>query len=282
MISEPNWMFSKNTGKRYTNITGLVSQQDGWPPVQQKNEVKPIQEMADIFTSPQERPKTKVQPNTILDRVGYYINPMNFVKNQIAKNINPFSYRNPYSRALLAIFKKENGREEAETSDLPVNQSRMDFLNLYTGKPQLHNTLSPSEYKPSKSKDPDAVYYKLNNGDELADYLLKTIKADSFGGDQFIKSTPGLKQDPYNMPIKGFVQNPDDKRWIDHFSSSNMGTYVKSLGEDEKGKYVSYYDIWDIEPKDFGTPFELYDRIYYTIDENGNAVRIYPGTSSSE
>ena len=275
MYYDPSWIFSnKQPEKPQPNITGLMG--EDWPPKQKKAEAKPITELSDIFTKPQPAAKQEPEQSTILDRVGYYMNPMNFVKNQIAKNINPFSYRDPYKRAVSAIFSKEEGRERSETSDDPAIQSRMDFLRLYTGEPQQHNTLSESTYKPTNAKDPNAKYYRINNNEEFVNYLLKTIRNDPNRGDEFFKYAPHAKYDPYNAPLRGMVQNPEDTRWLDHLNETNLGTYIKSLGQDELGKYVSYYDKWDIEPRDFGTPFELYDRIYYTIDENGNAVRVIP------
>lgn len=48
-----------------------------------------------------------------------------------------------------------------------------------------------------------------------------------------------------------------------------MGGFNFHLGEDEKGKYVAYSDVWDIasfpenEKGFFGKPFHIYDRLYY-------------------
>jgi hypothetical protein len=44
-----------------------------------------------------------------------------------------------------------------------------------------------------------------------------------------------------------------------------MGNYNLSKGIDpETGReYLSYRDVWDIDPVDFGKPFEIYDRIYF-------------------
>jgi hypothetical protein len=46
--------------------------------------------------------------------------------------------------------------------------------------------------------------------------------------------------------------------------------YRISIGEDNRGSYISYYDIWDLNvPSEgnkltkVGHPFEVYDRIYY-------------------
>ena len=36
--------------------------------------------------------------------------------------------------------------------------------------------------------------------------------------------------------------------WFVTGNGGGLGTYTLSLGEDEKGKYISYYDDWDINP----------------------------------
>ena len=48
-----------------------------------------------------------------------------------------------------------------------------------------------------------------------------------------------------------------------------MGEYTLTLGKDEHGNYISYWDRWDLkgslEGKGglAGKPFEIYDRVYY-------------------
>lgn len=69
-------------------------------------------------------------------------------------------------------------------------------------------------------------------------------------------------------------------------NESGLGTYTLSLGEDENGKYISYYDDWDINPtrglsakykipliEQIGdivpgsNPFTVYGRRYYTDED---------------
>lgn len=69
-------------------------------------------------------------------------------------------------------------------------------------------------------------------------------------------------------------------------NESGLGTYTLSLGEDENGKYISYYDDWDINPTrglsakykiplldqigdvvPKSNPFTVYGRRYYTDDD---------------
>lgn len=48
-----------------------------------------------------------------------------------------------------------------------------------------------------------------------------------------------------------------------------MGNVTVSLGEDEHGSYISYYDKWDlnlpteVSGRGVGRSFEIYDRMYY-------------------
>jgi len=44
-----------------------------------------------------------------------------------------------------------------------------------------------------------------------------------------------------------------------------MGNYHISRGVDPNTNepYLSYHDVWDIAPVNFGKPFNIYDRIYY-------------------
>ena len=64
-----------------------------------------------------------------------------------------------------------------------------------------------------------------------------------------------------------------------------MGHYTTSFGKDKKGKYISYYDVWDLNPFEgtpiengdigerygIGKPVHLYNRKYYT---DADSIRI--------
>jgi hypothetical protein len=54
-----------------------------------------------------------------------------------------------------------------------------------------------------------------------------------------------------------------------------------TIGEDEKGKYLSYWDIWDFDVRRLklqeiiefvGKPFEIYNRIYFKDNEKLSAL----------
>ena len=94
--------------------------------------------------------------------------------------------------------------------------------------------------------------------------------------DQVIKSSRDLVVDsPYftklndiSNDIIGQLGSYDPKTASYNFTDGYagvMGNYNLSKGVDpETGReYVSYRDKWDIDPVDFGKPFEIYDRIYF-------------------
>tara|TARA_R110000765_G_scaffold133200_1_gene231908 strand:+ start:195 stop:4109 length:3915 start_codon:yes stop_codon:yes gene_type:complete len=74
------------------------------------------------------------------------------------------------------------------------------------------------------------------------------------------------------------------------FYGDVLGDFTLNQGEDEQGKYISYADKWDLSPfkgqgdwkeklSDFGqkhilgvSPTSIYNRMYYTQDEEGNYI----------
>src|SRR5690606_34513705 len=84
----------------------------------------------------------------------------------------------------------------------------------------------------------------------------------------------------------------DSRNYYDtqNYSEGIMGTPARVLGNfqvqegrDDEGDYISYYDRYDLDPnipvigkidgsKIAGKPFEIYNRIYYDTDNEGNRV----------
>ena len=68
-----------------------------------------------------------------------------------------------------------------------------------------------------------------------------------------------------------------------------MGHYTTSFGKDKKGKYISYYDVWDLNPFEgtpiengdigerygIGKPVHLYNRKYYTDADSTRIMNKY-------
>ena len=131
-----------------------------------------------------------------------------------------------------------------------ATRERQDLLNLMLKGEQVHGSVPVSEYRPTRAEDPNAVYY----------------------------SSPETERDITNM-----VQTPGfDPSELSNLKEGGrvLGSYQLNPGEDERGRYVSYYDKWDLEPYKGSNktlnnisnkaqelagikPTELYGRVYY-------------------
>ena len=125
--------------------------------------------------------------------------------------------------------------------------------------PQKNNTFRVSKYKPSKSEE-NVEYYTFNNQDDrfiqnLVDYAYSKSKTAIDG-----------KGEGFDIGVKGTVADQE---------KNVMGNYKMSTGKDSRGSYVSFYDLWDLAPVDFGKPFEIYDRIYVKDYGGGKQKRMY-------
>jgi len=183
----------------------------------------------------------------------------------LANNLFPYGYENAISRVWSAgiMNKKEEDRKSYEEGiyDMPElrqqEKRRYDALNLYSGIPQKNNTFGISKYKPTDSKDKNKTYYNFNNRNR--EQIEEKLINDAY----YIDKT---KKEDIKVGIKKFDGD-------DIIGMGTMGVYKVSTGKDKRGKYISYYDKWDLNPLDlsiagkelptnFGKPFEIYDRVY--------------------
>ena len=189
---------------------------------------------------------------------------LDYAKEKIAGNIRPQGYQNPLERVADAMVKPEAGSFNKMTEYLekkygPSLRERQDFLGLMMKGEQQNNTLPISTTRPTNSKDEEAVYY---NSPKTENRIKEQLKDPEF--------------------LKRF--SPNDKGIYSvaghRFHDNVLGNYTMNLGEDDKGKYVSYYDKWDLDPykrrggaldmistitqKAAGVnPAEAYGRVYY-------------------
>ncbi len=149
-------------------------------------------------------------------------------------------------------------------------QGLLDPWRVYLGLPQLYGTLSVSQFKPTVNSgdQQNKQYYKINNF--LDNYAKNsTISQTSAEAIKIMVNQVQLfgKKTGTGLSV---IEN-------DFGQSGIMGGYTLSLGEDASGKYISYYDNWKLASSDgrgslegtsglVGTPFEIYDRIYYNPD----------------
>lgn len=176
----------------------------------------------------------------------------NIIRDKIYNNLQPRSYEAPLKRIFEALTTPSH-----DVRDMP---HREDAWSLYMGKPQTNNTFSISRYKPSKSIENNHIYYSINKIDNK-DFEESLLERD--------------------------IDNPYS---LDSDYNDIMGNYTINTGEDEHGKYISYYDKWDLNPlnlknpinnkeitTDIGKPFEIYNRIYYRDNLDKDRFKEYDG-----
>ena len=139
-------------------------------------------------------------------------------------------------------------------------QRRLDAVNLYSGYPQKYGTFSVSKYKPTVSKNKDDIYYSITNK-HLLDNLLDALEYDQSWNDK--TNNYEYSNARFNNDVLKTKRLPKGTtKFVSYDGSGVMGNYTTSLGKDDKGEYISYYDKWDLDPIDFGKPMEIYDRVY--------------------
>lgn len=177
------------------------------------------------------------------------------LRRRIARNVHPYSYRNAPFRFMKAAL----GLKEPDADIGPSTTERQALLDLAMGQPirdESIGALSVSEYQPSNSSDPSAVYFR----------------------------SPMTEDE-----IKDKIKHIDDIRLKGLDYSTTLGNYTIGSGKDEKGRYISYYDLWDLDPfqhskklKRFEdeaeqlqsaigvTSPEVYGRLYYKKNPDGS------------
>lgn len=180
------------------------------------------------------------------------------VRQRIYDNIDPVGYNNFTQRVKDAIF---------GTGEKVYNTFRDDIFASYLGIPaeNRHNVenkaiVVPSMYSPTQNSNENSNYHALDISDKATQSLINATLRDvpNIGG----TTSSNVLEDAF-------------------------GPHTISRGLDEKGEYVSYYDLWDLDPTTgesasgeykklkkamnllgtdaslgLGTPIKFYDRVY--------------------
>ena len=201
----------------------------------------------------------------------------NYAKEQVVKNINPFGYNRPFKKIKEAILNTNNSAGGIEDDEYYGENSkeRRDLLSMMMLNKQQHNTIPVSKYRPTNSKNKNSVYYSSPTTES-------NIKGriDSEGIESVLS---GFQPNKQGVPTwMGYGEDGSGSR-----NNNVLGNYTMQLGEDDEGKYMSYYDKWDLNPFAASTtrnssgnkvldaittgaqyaagvnPAEVYGRIYY-------------------
>lgn len=212
----------------------------------------------------------------------YTFNPQNVaqsIKNMLYRNVDPHGYDIAKTTGQLLSGEREYNLSGMKES-LWAKYLGLDSYNTYTGKGNVSDWIIPSPYSPTTGHTTYGTAYRLNPKNFNYDY------GGSAGGplsDDNIRSyfQQRLKQGKNNITTGA------------QFANSGLGYYTMGSGQDENGRYISYYDDWDINPfhgnsaekwtnilpdairgkgdilKYFinTNPYSLYDRRYLTDEE---------------
>lgn len=157
----------------------------------------------------------------------------------------------PYRMATDELIKNSEGSTDPFVNSIAGEaKERVDLVNMWAGKPQKYGTVFKSEYKPTIGAEEGIQYYKIPGVEkELFSNIMRN----------------GIMEGKFNQPVKTkqdlenalgiaksgiFTEVKDDsgKRVGYMGTIRSLGEGTVSVGEDEKGPYISYYDKWDINP----------------------------------
>jgi len=141
--------------------------------------------------------------------------------------------------------------------------------------PKKDTVFTKSNYSPSEAEEKNITYYSLPKAFEKD--LLEVYYTNTNNGKNKLESTAFNESEFPSVFAEGKSR------------ARVLGNFKIDEGEDDKGKYVSYYDKYDLSPKlpllgdtsiDFlGKPFEIYNRIYLNNNtgkkENGGWLSKY-------
>ena len=262
-----------------------------------KEELRKKAETEESFFEMKERAKRELEMNNITKEQREAYIPK--VSELLYKGIVPFGYGNE-EKIRQFIFNLVEGREMKR-------KEREDAWRFYLGLPQEHNTFGISDYRPGNSVE-NKYYYKINQyvpgfkrflrrEKEAIEYYKDVLRKGEIPS--YVTDRDLYVQELYDgiewlitlEKLIKFIDESGNKLIIGGGTLENefltiseerdlggeivgtdeiiMVNYKLSRGQDERGSYISYYDIWNLEGSMegeeglFGKPFEIYDRIYY-------------------
>jgi hypothetical protein len=187
-------------------------------------------------------------------------------------------YGNPQETVARAreLLSHNNGPREIN----PELAASEDAWALYLGLPQHSDTWQVSPYTPQQSKDPSTVYlrspeiwYDLLSGElQPADWNPSKKKPNYSPPDGTVRRLLELAGPNGRAVVSGGAlmdqegQGPEGE-FLTSTTPFALADFTITVGSDERGPYISIYDIWDLDKipgaDNVGKPFEIYDRLYF-------------------
>jgi hypothetical protein len=244
-------------GNIYAFTELVIGDNINFPAVEKIKESK----KEETFEEMKERAKKELAENGITSEQARIYNPINAV---LKRGIVPFGYHPKQKIAEFIpnlVFGSDNIK--GDVSGENVNR-RQDAWRLYLGIPQKNDTFGISDYTPNEEKKSGAIF------SESYCFKLKTFweKYLEVGFSHINTTLPVWRSFVVSFLIER-IQKEGGVFITDDEFTVVMGVFNFQLGKDEKGSYIAYSDVWDLnvfpenEKGFFGKPFHIYDRMYY-------------------
>lgn len=213
---------------------------------------------------------------------------LGIIRNKLFYNLNPEGYAIPDENALPiypekrikdALSDRNKGRNLFLNGTVKLrNPIYAKYLSIdsipteYGGKAAVNDILTKSKYQPTKGNEHNDYYKSTNDYYDEGDYTTGPLSDTNLA--KALQYKTDNKKSTFVMP------NTYD---------NVMGAYTVSFGKDRKGKYMSYYDKWDLNPFEdtvvgnedlenrynIGKAVHLYNRRYYTDKDSINVMNKY-------
>lgn len=213
---------------------------------------------------------------------------LGIIRNKLFYNLNPEGYAIPDENALPiypekrikdALSDRNKGRNLFLNGTVKLrNPIYAKYLSIdsipteYGGKAAVNDILTKSKYQPTKGNEHNDYYKSTNDYYDEGDYTTGPLSDTNLA--KALQYKTDNKKSTFVMP------NTYD---------NVMGAYTVSFGKDRKGKYMSYYDKWDLNPFEgtvvgnedlenrynIGKAVHLYNRRYYTDKDSVNVMNKY-------
>ena len=184
---------------------------------------------------------------------------LNYIKGRVAENINPVGYgesfntrahpkdgivKGPIGKVLNAIVEPQGGSAawNENGSDAWLSE-RQDLLNMMMNDQLPSGRLSHdgkrgigvSKYRPSNASE-GTTYY---DSPATEASIIRDLQKNNKLLDLFKANKNGVKT------YTGY--GVDDTQGA-HGQGNVLGNYTMTMGKDDKGDYIDYYDKWDLQP----------------------------------
>jgi hypothetical protein len=213
----------------------------------------------------------------------YNLNQSLGMYNAVAPMGTAYYGKDPISRAgsiMQAVDEFKRNPKPRNITDEYHSKAQEDAWAIWLGLPQPFGSFDVSPYKPSRSTNRNQIYLRLPSlwsalantpldRDPLA-FGLDTaeFRSRSRAANDLRVNSNGIRNMLNYIGDKDkVIVSGDDLATSDLKPGAALANFTLARGQDDRGHYISYYDIWDLHTPGAGSrigrDFEIYDRLYY-------------------